>query len=205
MYDPISGRFCSRDPIGYGDGNLLYGFLAQSPTTGSDPEGLCKLRSHKECCQDFKKNNPGKIKKSGLIGLVICCDGRAVPCAFPPDSIPGQPDITGNPTTIPIKDKTKELLDECIKKHENNHILNNPVTCDPSRQDTYPATIPKTDHDESECLACKASFTCLKSNLRRCRRIANCDSSVLEDYLRQSRDKMVFHCTRAGIDFNPRF
>ena len=38
MYDPLSGRFCSRDPIGYTDGNSLY--RAYFHILGVDPSGL---------------------------------------------------------------------------------------------------------------------------------------------------------------------
>ena len=39
-YDPGTGRFLTRDPIGYGGGINLYGFVGNNPVTGADPEGL---------------------------------------------------------------------------------------------------------------------------------------------------------------------
>ena len=38
-YDPGTGRFLTRDPIGYGGGINLYGFVGNNPVTGADPEG----------------------------------------------------------------------------------------------------------------------------------------------------------------------
>jgi len=38
-YDPGTGRFLTRDPIGYGGGINLYGFIRNNPVTGADPEG----------------------------------------------------------------------------------------------------------------------------------------------------------------------
>jgi len=34
-----TGRFLTRDPIGYGGGINLYGFVGNNPVTGADPEG----------------------------------------------------------------------------------------------------------------------------------------------------------------------
>src|SRR5207249_205746 len=40
-YDPARGRFLTRDPAGYGGGTNLYGYVGNSPLSGSDPLGLC--------------------------------------------------------------------------------------------------------------------------------------------------------------------
>ena len=41
MYDPYSGRFCSRDPIGYdGGSNNLYQYVQSRPLVLADPMGL---------------------------------------------------------------------------------------------------------------------------------------------------------------------
>ena len=40
MYDPYSGRFCSRDPIGYRGGINLYEYVRSRPLVGTDPHGL---------------------------------------------------------------------------------------------------------------------------------------------------------------------
>ena len=42
-YDPGTGRFLTRDPIGYGGGINLYGFVGNNPVTGADPEGTRPL------------------------------------------------------------------------------------------------------------------------------------------------------------------
>ena len=38
-YDPGTGKFINRDPIGYGGGANLYGFCAGNPVNASDPNG----------------------------------------------------------------------------------------------------------------------------------------------------------------------
>ena len=39
LYDASTGRFLTRDPIGYAGGVNLYGFAHNNPVTGRDPEG----------------------------------------------------------------------------------------------------------------------------------------------------------------------
>lgn len=40
FYDPVKGRFISRDPIGMSDDVNLYGYVKNSPMMGVDPMGL---------------------------------------------------------------------------------------------------------------------------------------------------------------------
>ncbi|MDE2127639.1 MAG: hypothetical protein KGJ62_13715 [Armatimonadetes bacterium] len=40
-YDPAEGRFVNRDRTEYGGGVNLYGYAANGPTAGDDPDGQC--------------------------------------------------------------------------------------------------------------------------------------------------------------------
>jgi len=40
-YDPGTGRFATRDPIGTAGGMNLYGFVGNGPLSAADPSGLC--------------------------------------------------------------------------------------------------------------------------------------------------------------------
>ena len=52
-YDPGTGRFLTRDPIGYGGGMNLYGFADGNPVNESDPDGFMgKCRIKKELVPD---------------------------------------------------------------------------------------------------------------------------------------------------------
>jgi RHS repeat-associated protein len=41
-YDPLRGRWVTRDPIGYAGGMNLYGFCGNNPVMGADPSGYSK-------------------------------------------------------------------------------------------------------------------------------------------------------------------
>ena len=49
MYDAISGRFCSRDPIGYWDGLNQYEFVRSNPIREIDPFGLAASCAGSAC------------------------------------------------------------------------------------------------------------------------------------------------------------
>ncbi len=66
-YDPEAGRFTTRDPMGYADGNNLYQYVSSQPTAKIDPLGL--NGTGKRSCVGVKKT-PIKIKKSGRIGPI---------------------------------------------------------------------------------------------------------------------------------------
>ncbi len=40
-YDPMEGRFVSKDPIGYGGGINFYAYVQNNPINHIDPRGLC--------------------------------------------------------------------------------------------------------------------------------------------------------------------
>ncbi len=68
MYDAISGRFCSRDPIGYQFGNNLYQFVKAQVLRSSDPYGL------------FNVAIGGSIYKGLGGGASFTLADRAEPC-----------------------------------------------------------------------------------------------------------------------------
>jgi RHS repeat-associated protein len=68
-YDPRSGRFISRDPIGFTGGMNLYGYAGNDPISSIDPSGLFSLSS----AADWVWNGVNKINEKviGPIGAAI--------------------------------------------------------------------------------------------------------------------------------------
>ena len=66
MYDPYSGRFCSRDPIGYVDGQNLY--RAYLGLSGTDPTGEKMVKTGIQLCNDGGPFGHSYVKTKGGIG-----------------------------------------------------------------------------------------------------------------------------------------
>lgn len=60
-YSPETGRFISRDPIGYEDSLNLYEYVGSKPTLATDPEGTDQKKIEKKFTDWYKKE-----KKAGL-------------------------------------------------------------------------------------------------------------------------------------------
>jgi RHS repeat-associated protein len=53
-YDPMTGRFLSEDPIGFGGGVNKYAYARNDPSTRNDPQGLC---DDQKCAQGLNDAN----------------------------------------------------------------------------------------------------------------------------------------------------
>ena len=84
-YNPYTARWMTRDPIGYGGGENLYGYCGESPVVGLDPSGECLLLGAAigvgveigyEIFQNYESGKPwyklsiGKIAVAGVAGAV---------------------------------------------------------------------------------------------------------------------------------------
>ena len=57
-YDPYTGRFLQRDPLGYVDGENLFEYAASCPTMETDPEGLLWAATIVFKFKDISPSNP---------------------------------------------------------------------------------------------------------------------------------------------------
>jgi len=57
-YDPATGRFLQRDPIGIDGGLNVYEYIGSSPTEAVDPSGLIPCPA---CEANFYRKNPGVV------------------------------------------------------------------------------------------------------------------------------------------------
>ena len=105
MYDPLAGRFVSRDPIGYAAGSSnVYQFVRSKVLGNRDPFGLYQVAS--DDGQGYPPFDPGWIGSSGCFEYCIAaghspnrcndyCGGR-LPPTYPPFGNPGWPIAWGH-------------------------------------------------------------------------------------------------------------
>ncbi|WP_390895620.1 RHS repeat domain-containing protein [Stieleria tagensis] len=93
MYDPICGRFCSRDPIGFeGSEWNLYESVESNPIDGRDPLGMtreCDAKENRRLCYMCCKMKHGGRSGSHMRGCKNSCNARHPP--MPPLVPPASP------------------------------------------------------------------------------------------------------------------
>ena len=82
-YDPGTGKFINRDPIGYGGGANLYGFADGNPINEDDPDGTAPVGHHYVPQSIFRR--------AGLPANVVSFFDRAVT-----GPVPGGHNYTGH-------------------------------------------------------------------------------------------------------------
>ena len=60
-YDPSTGRWLTRDPMGYGGGVNLYGYVGNDPTNNSDPSGYDPSLNGQDPTSPFPVNGTGTL------------------------------------------------------------------------------------------------------------------------------------------------
>jgi RHS repeat-associated protein len=200
VYNPQTGRWLSRDPIGEGGARVLlrgsqgsaslaelgnlYAFVVNTPLNGVDKLGLkaeLPTALPDRCqtpCEDAKR----KGLDTGDNGGVICCAGTMYVCNWKPS--------TGNSTADAI-------AADCITEHENTHL--DDVRCPkvwcyawPTRPDWKKGKDPKTE----ECSAYYGHLDCLRSSFSRCQGDPVCEDHVQDELDRIARQLNRWGCSR---------
>lgn len=94
-YDPETGRFMQRDPLGDIDGQNLYEYVSENPVSYSDPLGLFLLDPGSRACVAYAR---GAIDYEMLVAIIGIEAARQCVVNAPPVTIP--------PLTTPIPKPT---------------------------------------------------------------------------------------------------
>ena len=120
-YDPVAGRWLSRDPIGEKGGLNLYGLVGNNPAHKRDRLGLEEqsndviARGAGQCsnvCEKYFTFHIGDPSQ----GRVICCGGREYSCGNPSGLFVDGADPTAT-----------RIAKRCAGEHEHDHHVDVPA------------------------------------------------------------------------------
>ncbi len=182
FYNPSTGRWLSRDPIGERGFQItavklrspkkmelpLHAFVANDSVNRLDYRGLKSEQSSGSAvhCADPCKwaRDQAPQDHPTASGTTVCCNGKKYGCVLKPGGSIG--------ATDPL---VQDILSACTQAHENSHV-NNPDTVCPKRRCgwTGPQYAEPSDSGNSagqranECEAWKTSVRCLNAALAIC-------------------------------------
>ena len=188
----LTGRFLTRDPIGFDGGSYgIYEIFYSHPLAYVDPMGFCAEDKDKddpkyddpECCEKFKKDFKEEIKKvGGVIATVICCKGKYIRCIVKGAKERGFTD----PEAI-------KLIDRCVKAHEKEHIDKKHILpCDKKKDIDWPGSDPKVSWHERECVALGAELPCLEAAKKEC--TTDACRAEMDEVIADAKSDRDYHC-----------
>ncbi len=146
-YDPLTGRWPSRDPIGELGGLNLYLMVKNRFPNKVDYLGACEVANCENPCRDAKLQNMHVQPDGNLAaGGVVCCGGKKYSCNWDPSRQKQE------------NDKGSEIVANCVDKHEDTH--HGQVTCNGNGLHR-PHFDDPSKTNENECAAYTAQLDCL--------------------------------------------
>jgi hypothetical protein len=172
FYNPTTGRWLNRDPIGEQGGKNNYGFVANDPVSGHDALGLigCCVgetaatpAAGKDAPKDDEKTACAAAVKNGMLdwkttGSVVCYKCKKFACVYPEHM----------KKAGWLNDEANALIAECVKKHEEKHF-DQTAACPPNGMIRIPPFKWKVSEAAGEKEAFQAEAACLNEALGKCK------------------------------------
>ncbi len=156
-YNPVLGRWQSRDPIGLSGGVNDVCFCANNPFSMFDIVGLA-------CCDDpcAEAIKEGLFdKEPGALGLTVCCGGKKYACSLPVNEL--KKDYKGT-----LVADFLEIHLKCILAHEQVHVNDPRVQCDKSNDGIHAAFASAKDSPRTEADAYELQARCVMEHINEC-------------------------------------
>lgn len=158
------GRYARPDPLLSSRALHAYDYTTQRPINLVDPRGLQTQRAvstgrpdDTKCCGEAIRLN--LFAQTGAGGIVVCCDGRKVPCAI---------EYT-DPRMSASGRLAQKIWTQCTLGHEKRHIVDLPECTPQCGGPVEPARFPTGwERDFSECLGADIEITCLEKSKSAC-------------------------------------
>ena len=170
-YDSRLGRFVSEDPIGIAGGINLHAYVSSQPTALTDPSGLTPACSNP--CSQAKKLGLDEKDDGG----VVCCGGKMYACSWKEysDSTP---------------DKAKQIMTDCTMVHETTHFPDSKCPCDGLTRADWRD---KSQGNQSECKAHRATMSCLAQRRKECGSNPECVAAI-DAQIAATYRQIQFYC-----------
>ena len=177
-YNPMLGRWLSRDPIGLKGGDSATYFCVNNPSSNIDVVGLA-------CCDDPCAAALAKglfDKDPDANGLTVCCEGKKYACSLPVDKLKKDYKGTLVADFLPIHFK-------CIVAHEQVHVDDSRVQCDKTDNNIHAASASQKYSARTEADAYELQAKCVIDHIDECQS-GKCRSQVEQvsaDLLQKSK------------------
>ena len=170
FYNPNTGRWLNRDPIGEKGGSNVYGFASNTPLNAVDALGKIAgggfmQMNCRQPCEDFKRRRYADMEPRDIpSGAIVCCGGVKFICTWGAQKEANR--------------RAKEIAERCLRAHERTHLPS--VVCDDCPAGPTAVRWKKTGKAacEEEVAAYEVGKSCFEAGLSECGSDQGCLDSI---------------------------